>query len=200
LNQLLEAFEKGKPPWKLLFEKLGAYFDKRFGPEWKAKEKEFWSEFSRTYQIGKGIQERLRHDPRFWKKGFDPTLQARQQTNISTGTLLIKRPPVSVTRKTLSTPAANSFSKTSLGSRANTIPASSGVSRPRARPAVDIRDPPRNVFHGGDVDDAVKGGFLAGAGDGLLDEQQRRAFGRQVEKSVLGRTAEIKEVHPLQDE
>ena len=70
LNQLLEAYAKGEPPWKLLFEKLGDYFDKRFGPEWKAKDREFWSEFSRTYQIGKGIQERLKNDPRVLGKGI----------------------------------------------------------------------------------------------------------------------------------
>jgi len=69
LNSILEAFEQGEPPWKLLFEKLGSYFDKRFGPDWKTKDREFWSEFSRTYQIGKGIQERLKHDPRILEKG-----------------------------------------------------------------------------------------------------------------------------------
>jgi len=70
LNRLLEAFERGEPPWKLLFERLGDYFDKRFGPDWKDKDRAFWSEFSRTYQIGKGIQERLRHDPRISGKGI----------------------------------------------------------------------------------------------------------------------------------
>jgi hypothetical protein len=70
LNNLLGCFERGEPPWKLLFEKLGDYFDKRFGPDWKAKDREFWSEFSRTYQIGKGIQERLKHDPRILEKGI----------------------------------------------------------------------------------------------------------------------------------
>jgi len=69
LNSLLSAYERGEPPWKLLFEKLGSYFDQRFGPDWKAKDQEFWSEFSRTYQIGKGIQERLKHDPRVLEKG-----------------------------------------------------------------------------------------------------------------------------------
>jgi DNA-binding response OmpR family regulator len=69
LNQLLEVYERGEPPWKLLFEKLGDYFDKRFGPDWKGKDREFWSEFSRSYQIGKGIQERLKHDPRILDKG-----------------------------------------------------------------------------------------------------------------------------------
>jgi CheY-like chemotaxis protein len=70
LNSLLETFDRGEPPWKLLFDKLGSYFDKRFGPDWKDKDREFWSEFSRTYQIGKGIQERLRHDPRILDKGI----------------------------------------------------------------------------------------------------------------------------------
>jgi DNA-binding response OmpR family regulator len=70
LNSLLESFERGEPPWKLLFEKLGDYFDKRFGPDWKAKDREFWSEFSQTYQIGKGIQERIKHDPRVLDKGI----------------------------------------------------------------------------------------------------------------------------------
>jgi CheY-like chemotaxis protein len=64
LQELFNAHEKGKAPWKLLFEKLGKYFDERFGEGWQEKDKEFWSEFSRTYQVGKGIQERLKHDGR----------------------------------------------------------------------------------------------------------------------------------------
>ncbi len=70
LNSLLKAYESGEPPWKLLFERLGGYFDKRFGPDWQARDREFWSEFSRTYQIGKGIQERLKHDPKILGKGI----------------------------------------------------------------------------------------------------------------------------------
>ncbi len=70
LNTLLGAHERGEPSWKFLFEKLGTYFDERFGPEWKAKDQEFWSEFSRTYQIGKGIQQRLLHDERLRGRGF----------------------------------------------------------------------------------------------------------------------------------
>lgn len=64
LEELLAAHDRGEPPWKLLFDKLGDYFDERFGPEWKEKDKAFWSDFSRTYQVGRGIQERLKHDPR----------------------------------------------------------------------------------------------------------------------------------------
>lgn len=68
LNDLLEAFEKGQPPWKLLFDKLGDYFDERFGSGWKDNDRAFWNEFSRNYQIGKGIRERLKHDPRMMDK------------------------------------------------------------------------------------------------------------------------------------
>ncbi len=70
LNDILGAVQRGEPPWKLLFEKLGEFFDDRFGPEWKAKDHEFWSEFSRNYQISKGIQERLKHDQKIIDKGI----------------------------------------------------------------------------------------------------------------------------------
>jgi DNA-binding response OmpR family regulator len=73
LNELLTAIfsahERGEPPWKLLFEELGEFFNERFGPGWKDKEKTFWSEFELTYQVGKGIQERLMHDERITGKG-----------------------------------------------------------------------------------------------------------------------------------
>ena len=68
LHELFGAHEKGEAPWKLLFERLGDYFDERFGADWKVRDKEFWSEFSRTYQIGKGIQQRLKHDGRIKSK------------------------------------------------------------------------------------------------------------------------------------
>ena len=70
LNRLLGAHERGEPPWKVLFEMLGDYFNERFGPDWKQKDRAFWSEFSRTYQVGKGIQERLIHDERILGKGI----------------------------------------------------------------------------------------------------------------------------------
>ncbi len=69
LTAIFRAHEKGEPPWKLLFDRLGDFFDERFGPGWKEKEKPFWSEFDRTYQIGRGIQERLLHDERIINKG-----------------------------------------------------------------------------------------------------------------------------------
>ncbi len=68
LEDILSAHDRGEPTWKLLFEKLGSFFDERFGPEWKEKNKEFWSEFDRTWQVGRGIQERLKRDERILGK------------------------------------------------------------------------------------------------------------------------------------
>ncbi len=64
LNDLMAAMEAGEPTWKLLFDRLGDFFDEKFGPDWREKDKKFWSEFSRTYHVSKGIQSRLRHDDR----------------------------------------------------------------------------------------------------------------------------------------
>ena len=68
LNDILGAYERGEAPWKLLFKKLGAYFDERFGEDWKETDKAFWSDFESTYDIGKGIQERLKKDTRILDK------------------------------------------------------------------------------------------------------------------------------------
>lgn len=70
LEDLLAAKAAGKPPWKLLFDRLGTYFDERFGPDWKSKDRLFWSDFSRTWEVGRGIQERLKHDKRLADKGI----------------------------------------------------------------------------------------------------------------------------------
>jgi DNA-binding response OmpR family regulator len=70
LTAIFRAHEQGEPPWKLLFQRLGKYFDERFGPGWKDKEKSFWSEFEITYQVGKGMEERLMHDERITGKGI----------------------------------------------------------------------------------------------------------------------------------
>jgi DNA-binding response OmpR family regulator len=70
LDALLSAQAAGQPPWKLLFDRLGSYFDERFGPDWKEKDKMFWSDFSRNWEVGRGIQERLKHDKRLLDKGI----------------------------------------------------------------------------------------------------------------------------------
>ena len=68
LDDILGAYERGEAPWKLLFDKLGAYFDERFGADWKKNDQAFWSDFDQTYEIGKGIQERLKKDKRILDK------------------------------------------------------------------------------------------------------------------------------------
>lgn len=70
LEDLLAAQAAGKPPWKLLFDRLGTYFDERFGPDWKSKDEPFWSDFSRHWEVGRGIQARLKHDERLLDKGI----------------------------------------------------------------------------------------------------------------------------------
>ncbi len=46
LSQFLEdvVLGEGKPVWQKLFDKLGGYFNKRFGPDWKEKDR-FFREF-----------------------------------------------------------------------------------------------------------------------------------------------------------
>ena len=46
LTSFLEdvVLERGKPVWQKLFDRLGNYFNKRFGPDWKEKDK-FFKEF-----------------------------------------------------------------------------------------------------------------------------------------------------------
>ncbi|MBW2066763.1 MAG: response regulator [Deltaproteobacteria bacterium] len=42
LNDVLEAQKKGKSTWRRWLDRLGWYYDNRFGPDWKYADKEFW--------------------------------------------------------------------------------------------------------------------------------------------------------------
>lgn len=46
VNELMEAIESGKEPWKILFDELASYFDEKFGPEWQNENRAFWDEFT----------------------------------------------------------------------------------------------------------------------------------------------------------
>jgi CheY-like chemotaxis protein len=70
INDLLGARSKGKPTWKLLFEKLGSHFNLRFGNDWKENDKVFWDDFEKNWEISKGIQERLLHNKNIVDKGI----------------------------------------------------------------------------------------------------------------------------------
>ena len=43
----------GKPIWLKLFDRLGEYFNKRFGPDWKEKDK-FFREFEESLKASEG--------------------------------------------------------------------------------------------------------------------------------------------------
>lgn len=45
LSDVLEAREKGRHSWWRWLIRLGPYYDKRFGPNWQEREKEFWEQF-----------------------------------------------------------------------------------------------------------------------------------------------------------
>ncbi len=45
LEEVLEAKEKGKHFWWRWLDRWGTYYDKKFGPDWREKEKEFWEKF-----------------------------------------------------------------------------------------------------------------------------------------------------------
>jgi DNA-binding NtrC family response regulator len=47
LNDVLEAKEKGYHHWARWLDRLGPYYDKRFGPDWKETDKPFWEQLAR---------------------------------------------------------------------------------------------------------------------------------------------------------
>lgn len=70
LDEILSAHALGRPTWKILFNRLGSFFDKRFGRNWQENDKQFWSDFNRTSLIGRGIQERLKSNRNIIDKGI----------------------------------------------------------------------------------------------------------------------------------
>ena len=45
LNDILEAKEKGKNTWTRWYDRMGSFFEKRFGKDWKTSDQEFWEKF-----------------------------------------------------------------------------------------------------------------------------------------------------------
>ncbi|MEW6666040.1 MAG: response regulator [Thermodesulfobacteriota bacterium] len=45
LNDILEAQLQGKSFWWRWLDRFAAYYDKKFGPDWKKGDKEFWEKF-----------------------------------------------------------------------------------------------------------------------------------------------------------
>jgi len=53
LAELLRAKKEGKGKSGQWFARLKPFFDKKFGPGWREKDKEFWKEFDQTYHVSK---------------------------------------------------------------------------------------------------------------------------------------------------
>jgi DNA-binding NtrC family response regulator len=47
LSDVLKAKEKGENYWATWLDSLGAYYDKKFGPDWKDQDREFWEALAR---------------------------------------------------------------------------------------------------------------------------------------------------------
>jgi DNA-binding NtrC family response regulator len=47
LSDVLEAKEKGENYWARWLDRLGDYYEKKFGPEWRDSDREFWEALSK---------------------------------------------------------------------------------------------------------------------------------------------------------
>ncbi|MEW6663751.1 MAG: response regulator [Thermodesulfobacteriota bacterium] len=47
LKDVLKAKERGENYWSTWLDSLGAYYDRKFGPDWKDKDREFWDALAR---------------------------------------------------------------------------------------------------------------------------------------------------------
>jgi DNA-binding NtrC family response regulator len=47
LNDILEAKEQGKNVWWRWLDRLGAYFDRKFGARWQKEDEELWEKFAK---------------------------------------------------------------------------------------------------------------------------------------------------------
>lgn len=45
VNELLEAHKKGNSTWRVLFQRLGSFFDKTFNEGWDKEDPEFWKRY-----------------------------------------------------------------------------------------------------------------------------------------------------------
>lgn len=53
LREIFEAKEKGIEKSGKWFARLSSFFDERFGPGWKEKDKDFWEDFHQNYRVSK---------------------------------------------------------------------------------------------------------------------------------------------------
>ena len=53
LAEMLQAAESGEIREGTWFTRLKPFFDKKFGPHWRDKHRDFWDEFDETYRVSK---------------------------------------------------------------------------------------------------------------------------------------------------
>ncbi len=59
LREVLLAKEEGKDKSGNWFARLETFFDRRFGHGWKNKDKKFWEEFDKTFEVSKDELEKI---------------------------------------------------------------------------------------------------------------------------------------------
>ena len=59
LKEIFIAQEKGIEKSGTWFARLGNFFDERFGAGWKNKDKKFWNEFDKTFEVSKDELEKI---------------------------------------------------------------------------------------------------------------------------------------------
>lgn len=59
LKEIFISQQKGIEKSGNWFKRLASFFDTRFGPEWKNKDKKFWAEFDKTYVVSKDELEKI---------------------------------------------------------------------------------------------------------------------------------------------
>ena len=61
LSDVLETVQRGVKDHRRWFERLKPFFDKKFGPEWRRKNEDFWKEFEETYtsRVSKNEMEKM---------------------------------------------------------------------------------------------------------------------------------------------
>ena len=59
LKEIFVSQEKGIEKSGNWFQRLASFFDTRFGPDWKNKDKKFWEEFDKTYVVSKEELEKI---------------------------------------------------------------------------------------------------------------------------------------------
>jgi DNA-binding NtrC family response regulator len=59
LKEIFIAQAKGIEKSGNWFARLGSFFDERFGKEWKNKDKKFWNEFDKTFEVSKDELEKI---------------------------------------------------------------------------------------------------------------------------------------------